>query len=340
MFIQNAWYVAATDAEVTRKLQAVTVIGERIVLYRTRAGEAIALEDACVHRKLPLSMGRLRDDTIECGYHGMVYDGSGRCTHVPGMDRIPTSARVRRYPTVSRYGLVWVWMGDEAKANPDEIFQIAEADNPACGRNAGGSMTVACHVLYITDNLLDPSHVAWVHQSSFGNDACADTPIQTTEAASGVTAWRWMRNVPVAPFYQSLVRFTGHCDRLQHYEVRYPSHAFIRAVFVPTGAAEQEGANHPLAMIMDSYNFMTPVDADTTRYYWFQTRNFEPHNAALSEEMDVAVRNAFAEDRVVLEAVHRGFKDQRTPKIDLAIDRAQLLFRRRVKERLAAEATP
>ena len=93
-------------------------------------------------------------------------------------------------------------------------------------------------------------------------------------------------------------------------------------------------------MIMDSYNFMTPVDADTTRYYWFQTRNFEPHNAALSEEMDVAVRNAFAEDRVVLEAVHRGFKDQRTPKIDLAIDRAQLLFRRRVKERLAAEATP
>ena len=107
MFIQNAWYVAATDAEVTRKLQAVTVIGERIVLYRTRAGEAIALEDACVHRKLPLSMGRLRDDTIECGYHGMVYDGSGRCTHVPGMDRIPTSARVRRYPTVSRYGYGW-----------------------------------------------------------------------------------------------------------------------------------------------------------------------------------------------------------------------------------------
>jgi len=338
VFIKNAWYVAASDEEVTRQLRAVTVLGEAIVLYRTAAGDPVALEDACVHRKLPLSMGRLQGDSVECGYHGMVYDCSGRCTRVPGMDRIPSAARVRRYPTVSRYGLVWIWMGDEAAARPEEIFTVVEADNPAWGRNAGGSMTVACHYLNITDNLLDPSHVAWVHQSSFGNDACADTPIQTLEDAHGVTASRWMRNVPVAPFYQSLVRFTGHCDRLQHYEVRYPSHAFIRAVFVPTGAADREGAAHPLAMVMDSYNFMTPVDAQTTRYYWFQTRNSAPDDAALSESMDAAVRAAFAEDRVVLEAVHRGFAEQQTPKLDLAIDRAQLLFRRRVAERVAAES--
>jgi vanillate O-demethylase monooxygenase subunit len=340
VFLKNAWYVAASDAEVTRALRAVTILGERIVLYRTEAGLPVALEDACAHRKLPLSMGRLKGDEVECGYHGMVYDCAGRCTRVPGTDRIPTAARVRRYPSASRDGLVWVWMGDEAIADPAKIFEVVHATDPGWGRNRGGSMTVACNYRYVNDNLLDPSHVAWVHRSSFGNDACADTPVETTERPDGVIAARWMRDVEVAPFYRALVRFEGRCDRLQHYEVRYPSHAFIRAVFVPAGAADAEGVAHPLAMIMDSYNFMTPVDEHTTRYFWFQTRNFAPGDGELDRATDDAVQAAFAEDKLVLEAVYAGFRQQRTPKLDLAIDRAQLLFRRRLDSRILLESAP
>lgn len=80
-------------------------------------------------------------------------------------------------------------------------------------------MTVQCNYLYMTDNLLDPSHVAWVHQSSFGNAACASEPVTATETANGVIVSRWMRNVAVAPFYAQFVTFDGPCDRLQHYEV-------------------------------------------------------------------------------------------------------------------------
>jgi phenylpropionate dioxygenase-like ring-hydroxylating dioxygenase large terminal subunit len=123
-------------------------------------------------RKLPLSRGRLKLDDIECGYHGLTFDKSGSCTRIPGVKRVPPSVRVRSYPAVSRYGLVWVWMGDPARARLEDIFPVEHYDDPTWARNTGGSMIVDCNFLYITDNLLDPSHVAWVHQDSFGNDAC------------------------------------------------------------------------------------------------------------------------------------------------------------------------
>src|SRR3546814_1468158 len=76
MFLKNAWYVAANDHEIGRHLHATRILGEDIVLYRTLDGGVSAPEDACPHRKLPLSMGRLLDDTVECGYHGLVFDCS------------------------------------------------------------------------------------------------------------------------------------------------------------------------------------------------------------------------------------------------------------------------
>lgn len=337
MFLKNAWYVAAWDRDVTRSLLPVTLLSERIVLFRASNGALVALEDACVHRKLPLSMGRLLGDQVECGYHGMVYGSDGRCARIPGCDHIPSAARVHSYPVRSQYGLVWIWMGEPARASTDSLFRVEHWEESTWGRNTGDDMTVDCNYLLITDNLLDPSHVAWVHRTSFGNSACEDIPIETTETAAGVVASRWMRDVEVAPFYTRLVRFRGRCDRLQHYEVRVPSHAIIRAVFVPAGAADAAGVNHPNAMIMDSYNFMTPIDEHRTRYFWFQLRNFSPDDAALSQAMDEEVRAAFAEDRAVLQAVHEGFRNQMSRNIDLAIDRPQLAFRRKVAERIAAE---
>jgi hypothetical protein len=90
-------------------------------------------------------------------------------------------------------------------------------------------------------------------------------------------------------------------------------------------------------MIMDSYNFMTPINENQTLYFWFQLRNFSPDDEALSKAMDDGVRAAFAEDRVVLEAVHEGFRNQVTRNLDLPIDRAPLTFRRRLAQMMAAE---
>jgi phenylpropionate dioxygenase-like ring-hydroxylating dioxygenase large terminal subunit len=339
VFLRNAWYVATWDRELTRALLSVQILGEHLVLYRTEGGAPVALENACPHRKLPLSMGRIRGDEIECGYHGLVFNPAGRCTRVPGATKIPASARVRSYPVASRYGLIWIWMGTPAEADPKRIFPVEHYDNSCWGRNEGGTMIVDCNYLFVTDNLLDPTHVSWVHRSSFGDSACEEEPIKVTVSSEGVTAARWMHNTEVAPFYRPLVPFEGRCDRLQHYEVRFPSHAIIKAVFTPAGTG---GADRPVdenALVMDSYNFMTPVNAETTRYFWFQMRNRYAGDESISKTMDDGVRAAFEEDRVILTAVQRGFTNTDSPNIDLAIDRAPLQFRRGLEQRITAESS-
>ncbi|MGV7242786.1 aromatic ring-hydroxylating dioxygenase subunit alpha [Caballeronia sp. M23-90] len=337
MFVRNAWYVAARSDEVGPGLHATRLLGDAVVLYRKLDGAVVALEDACPHRKLPLSMGRLKGEHVECGYHGLTFDGAGTCVRAPGNARIPPGARVQSYPAHERYGLVWLWMGPPEHADPAAIIEVPEWGDPAWGINQGDAMTVDCHYLYVTDNLLDPSHVAWVHPSSFGNAACEGEPLSTLENGKGVTVSRWMRNAEVAPFYARYVKFSGRCDRKQQYEVRFPSHAVIKAVFTPAGTGSESGPMHPDVFLMNSYNFLTPVDESTTRYYWFQARNFDQSDALVSEQFNEDVRHAFDEDRVILAAVHAGMANRRTPNINLALDAGPTRFRRGVQRLIDAE---
>lgn len=338
MYLRNSWYVAAWDHEVGDGLVPVRVLDEAIVLFRKTNGQVAALEDACPHRKLPLSMGRIKGDEVECGYHGLTFDCTGTCTRVPGADKIPHVAQVRAYPIAERYGLLWVWMGDADHADPSTIFAVDHWEDPAWGINRGESMVLDCNYLLMTDNLLDPSHVAWVHQSSFGNAATEEAALETTVGENGVTVWRWMLDIEPAPFYAPYLAFPGKCDRKQHYEVRYPSAAIIKAIFCPSGTGGEGRTLPPETFLMDSYNFMTPIDANHTKYYWFQMRNFAPDDAEISAQFAKSVRGAFDEDRAVLAAVHKGLTEMRTPNLDLKIDVGPLRFRRNLAKLIAAEA--
>ena len=338
MFLKNAWYVAAWDHEITTDLQQVVVLGEKICMYRTSKNEVIALEDACPHRKLPLSKGRIKDDNLECGYHGLTFDCAGQCVWAPGGGRIPSNAKVRTYPVHEKYGLVWIWMGNAAIAQPEEIFDIPNFDNPDWGMNRGAAMELDCNYLYMCDNLLDPTHVAWVHESSFGQASTKDTPLRVSQTDNGIIVHRWMMDVEPAPFYKKVIGFEGNCDRLQHYEVQYPSHALIKAVFTPAGTGGADGKLHEDVFIMDSYNFMTPTTDKKTRYYWFQLRNIRPDDEELSKLMSDDVQHAFEEDRAVLNEVQKGMDSKTSPHIDLPIDGGQLRFRRKLRAMIQEEA--
>src|SRR5262245_60786802 len=118
MLLRNAWYIAAWADEVAGEQPlARRICNEPIVLFRDRAGRIAALADRCCHRAAPLNMGIVVEGGIQCGYHGLVIDGSGCCVHIPGQPQIPESARVRNYPAVEKDRIVWVWMGDAAKAD-------------------------------------------------------------------------------------------------------------------------------------------------------------------------------------------------------------------------------
>lgn len=339
MFFRNAWYVASWSKNVGYGLRAIRVLGDDIVVYRTADGRPVALEDACPHRKLPLSAGKLSGDTVECGYHGLTFDGTGTCVRAPTQDgAIPKNARVHSYPAIDKWNLLWIWMGDPQWADPADIYTIESFDDPRWGMTDGGELDIACNYLYIIDNLLDPSHVAWVHATSFAGGGTEGTPLEITTLDNGVLVWRWIYDRPVPPYYASLVKFAGNCDRKQHYECRLPSIAINRSIFAPAGSG---GPDKPLGrqtFVNVSYNFLTPVDDNNTRYYWFQHRNTDPRDNAISARMLEGAEAAFKEDRDVLVKVHKGMAAAKTPCINLGLDAGAMRFRKMLERRMAAEA--
>ena len=338
MFLKNAWYVAGWSKEYGQKLVAQKLLNECVVLYRKQDGTPVALEDACPHRKLPLSKGSLKNDAIECGYHGLTFDGSGKCVAAPTQpEQIPEKARVRSYPVVDRYRLLWIWMGEPELADPNDIVHIENFDNPNWGCTEGGTMEMECNYLWICDNLLDPSHVAWVHVSSFAGAGTDDGQLDLHRTDSGVTVSRWIYGQLPSPYYSGLVEFEGQCDRLQHYELRIPSIAINKSVYTPVGTGGPDRPAVDKTYINVSYNFMTPVDDGLTRYFWFQHRNTDPNDESVSKFMNDGARMAFEEDRAVLTEVHKGMRDRQTPNIDLRLDAGAKLFRKQLQQRIDNE---
>lgn len=337
-FIMNSWYVAGWSADFDQSLVPLTILGEEIVFYRTGDGRPVALEDACPHRKLPLSRGRLIGDDVECGYHGLTFDCSGACVRAPTQDgALPSGVQVKSYAVEDRWGLLWIWMGDAATADPDTIHHIENYDNPAWGKTPGGTMDIACHYLWVVDNLLDPSHVAWVHISSFAGAGTGNLPLEVEKIDDGVLVYRWVMDAPPPPYYEPILPFDGNCDRKQHYECRVPSLAINKSVYTRAGTGGDESNLPADAFINVSYNFMTPVDADNTRYFWFQHRNSDPDNATISQQMFEGAKTAFIEDRDILVDVHRGMKNKRTKNINLGIDAGAMRFRKMIEKRIIQE---
>jgi phenylpropionate dioxygenase-like ring-hydroxylating dioxygenase large terminal subunit len=338
MFLKNSWYVAGWSKDYQKELRAQMLLGERIVFYRRLDGLPVALEDACPHRKLPLSQGLLQENRVVCGYHGLTFDCTGACVGAPTQrGSIPKRAVVKSYPVVDRYRLLWIWMGDPKKANPDDIFEIENFDNPEWGYTDGGVLPIECNYLWVVDNLLDPSHVAWVHVTSFAGSGTDDQPLDLEKTENGVIVSRWIYDQPPSPYYKDLVKFEGNCDRKQHYEMCIPGIALNKSVYTPPGTGGPNKPEVDKTYVNISYNFMTPVDERNTMYIWFQHRNTDPDDKSISEKMNAGARVAFLEDKDILEAVQIGIEDMDTPNIDLGLDAGAKLFRLKLQRLINEE---
>lgn len=337
-FVRNTWYVAGRSEDFDKSLRPLKLLDEPIVFFRRSDNSVAALEDACPHRKLPLSKGTLENDVVVCGYHGLTFDGAGLCVAAPTQENhLPASAKVRSYPTAERYGFVWIWMGDQESADPGLIIDIPHYDDPAWGTTRRGSIDIACNYIWIIDNLLDPSHVAWVHLTSFAGAGTDNIPLELSEDDDRLVVWRWIMDRPAPPYYQQIFDFPGNCDRKQHYECRLPSIAINGSVYARAGTGGDD-ANLPEDVFLNtSYNFITPIDADHSQYFWFQHRNSLPDDEAVSEQMFDGAITAFNEDKEILEAVHHGMKTSRTKHINLGLDAGAMRFRRMVQRRIETE---
>ncbi len=336
-FVRNAWYVAAWSRDLGRTLTPRQILEENVVLYRTEDGSPVALRDQCPHRLLPLSMGTLQGDAVQCGYHGMTFDAAGRCIRIPGQERMPAHAEVRSYPVTEQTGLVWIWMGEAERADPEKIFDLPQYHDPAWRPVHGDALEVAADYLSLADNLCDPAHVTFVHQSTLGTPAGADVPIKTEQYEKTVLTHRWIIDGPPIPLFRDFGNFTGNVDRWHYYYYHAPQIAVIDFGSADTGAVDVDSRDQGLRMF--ACHFLTPVTATTSLDHWLHVRNFRTDDADLDEALNAQFRIAFAEDKAILEAIQIEEAHPATERrVTLDIDAGPYRMRKLVAAMIAEEA--
>ena len=338
-FPLDAWYAAAYDVEVRRELLARTICGKKIVLFRRQDGAAAALADACWHRLLPLSKGRLEGDELVCGYHGIAYDPRGRCTFMPSQETINPSASVRAYPVVERHRFIWIWPGDPALADPAKIPDMHWNHDPSWAGD-GKLIPVKCDYRLVVDNLMDLTHETFVHGSSIGNRAVAEAPFDVTHSGRFATVTRWMRDVDPPPFWAAQLGKPGKVDRWQIIRFEAPCTVVIDVGVAPAGTGAPEG-DRSQGVNGHVLNTITPETDGTCLYFWAFARNYRLEEQRLTHELREGVARIFSEDETILEAQQSAL-DEHPDHVfyNLNIDAGAMWARRLIDRMIAAERAP
>lgn len=338
-FVRNHWYAAAWASEIGQAPLARTILGHRIVLFRDPAGVVAALDDRCPHRLAPLSLGDCADGGLRCGYHGMVFDGSGTCIAIPGQSIIPPGAKVRAWPVAERYGLIWIWTGTGA-ADPERLPHLPGHGEPGWAVIDGGYQHHAGNYRIEIENLMDPAHTTYLHKETIGNRAAAQVPVNVTTSEGAISAWRWIENIPPTPLDRQSHDFgESRVDRRIAFNFLLPATSFVDIAVIPAGTERSEANLMEAGIRTFSYKFLTPETPGSTHFFWMHLRNYRAEDSGLAAHLRVSLEKTFEEDRVMITAIQRAQEEtglrQETA---LAIDRAPIMALRLIDRMIAAEA--
>ncbi len=306
MFLKNCWYVAAWDHEISDGLLARTILDRPVVLFRGPDCTPHALEDRCCHRGLPLSLGRVREDTLQCGYHGLEFDFDGTCVVVPGQSTIPPEARVRSYPVIEKWRWVWIWMGDPALAYEIEVIPYPFHDQPDKWPHRKEVFRIKANYMLMVDNLMDLTHLGYVHTKTIGGDpnthVAAEMESRPTE--NGAHFIRWMPDCEPPPTFVRAAGFTGRVDRWQEFEYVAPGIVlqWSGGIDVGQGAREnrdQEGLHWRLL------HGATPETETTFHYFWSAANGYRQDDPQATQEMYDEIYPSYTEDKNMMEAQQR-----------------------------------
>ncbi len=293
---RNQWYIAGWAEEFGEIPIERTILGERVLLFRSISGAATVLAGLCVHRFMPLVKGVRTGDSIECAYHGMTFGSDGACTRGPAGVTASGGARIKRYAVIEQGPLVWVWMGDADVADPCKMPDTSRCGIATDGWRAdpNGTMHFAARYMLIVDNLFDLSHIAWVHASLLGKPpVCAEPAIVSKEDCI-LRADRQAFG-PVDDFSRFLFPdCVGPIQQMLGTEFLGPG--LISAV----GPWVREAEGSPLAGKdwgqLQYVHGITPETASTTHLYSLVSRNFRLDDEALSDALCSQNKAVVAQD--------------------------------------------
>lgn len=345
---RDQWYVAAYSSEIGRELFSRTICGEPIVFWRTRSGRVTAVPDRCVHRRFPLSQppSRLVDDQVVCGYHGFTYGADGRCVFVPGQSRIPRTARLLPYPLAEQDSLVWVFIGDPARADASQIPRAPYLDSPEF-TTVAGMEPLAARFSLLVDNLLDLSHETYLHGGYIGTPEVAATPITTEvdEQAGIIYVSRHMDDAECPPFYAKSTGLQGRIARWQDIEYTPPCLYKLHSRIAPAGSAPNPDGTDPDAFHVEVVYAITPETEHSTHDFWAVARDFALGDEGVSEFLAGNNRTVVLQDvealnvlEQVISAEPEGYQEL-SVNIDTGGLAARRMLQRQLRSRQAAAAT-
>lgn len=334
-FVEDAWYIAAWSSEVTATPRAVTVLGNRIALFRTAAGAPVAFADRCPHRGFPLSKGQVVGDVLQCGYHGFTFEATGRCCRIPSQEHIPRGTVVRRYPLVERWQWIWIWTGDPDAA--DEALIPRDRDLGFDGgpwvAAIGGDFAVRARYQLFNENLLDLTHLTFLHPGTIGTPGIAETAMTTAVSGRIVRVQRDTLGEQTTPFYATRLGIPiGRIDRRHVTSFVAPSFHIIHVITTKAGDSTVVHGEHKIL------HAITPETPTTLRDFWAITRTY---NTApeMTDFLRESINGVIRQDIAALEATELLIDDGQ-PIVDLncAADEAALKGRRVVQGLLRAQA--
>ncbi|MBS0284919.1 MAG: Rieske 2Fe-2S domain-containing protein [Proteobacteria bacterium] len=334
-FLRDIWYMAAWSDEVGEALFRRRIIGEAILLFRKADGNVTALTDRCSHRFAPLSMGERQGDAVRCPYHGLVFDSAGACIASPFASTPPKGAAIRAWPVEERHGAIWLWAGDPRAADPSLIPDFSALDRP-CGPPLTGIMPMRAGYEFGTDNLMDLSHIEFVHKGSFAGAGVifAGQHEIRQEGETLHSDW-WMPDVAAPPHTLGIYPREMRCDHWLDMRWNAPATMLLEVGATPASAPREQGCTVWQAHVL------TPETATTTHYFWATTRavdHVDPHADAFLRDL---MQQAFeGEDKPIIEAAFANldggdFWTQRP--VSLGIDAGGTRARRLIETMLRRE---
>ena len=332
MIEQSCWHPVAQVSDLGATPLAVTLLGQRLVLWRGDDRTAQAWDDRCPHRGASLSLGCVRAGPdgaqLECAYHGWRFGTGGQVVSVPALPGFvpPASHRATVYAVAERYGLLWVCLQPDTTDAADSPATIpafaAEADARLRKVNCG-PYRVATSAPRIVENFLDMAHFGFVHEHWLGSrehTAIADYAVVSSPTgllAIGCKAWQ----------PRSSVHAEGGAEVEYTYEVNAPYTAILTKIPEASSVALQD-FRESIAL------FICPLTPETSQV-WFRlaTSDFESPDAKLQAFQ----HTIFTQDQPVLESQrpHCLPIGDNAPVRELhsAADRSATAYRRYLRER-------
>ena len=304
-FPLDRWWVAGFSWELEDQPLARVILNRPMVLYRTPAGEVGALQDRCCHKELPLSCGSIESRGLRCGYHGLLFDRSGTCIEIPGQQHIPARARVPAYPLREQDQILWVWVG----SSPDSLPTGEPPAYPVHGdpryRFGGGVYRYEAPYQLIHDNLMDLSHLGYVHLKTIGGNPSLHMNARLKVESEGdtVRVIRWMPQSDPPPTYTAAWPFKGLVDRWQEIEFRV-SHLLIWTGAMDVGTDRLDNPARE-GFHMRGFHGVTPETESTSHYFWTVATNPHPQMENVTQTVVEQSAATFDEDKVVIEAQYR-----------------------------------